>query len=124
MASLVLFVFQVRGFSNKELRESLAHILGLRPDHLPAGRMTYDLRRLRLHGLIERIPSTHRYRLTPLGRRVAIFFNRVYARLLRPTLAAISPHAPPSATTTLGATFRNLDAQIHHVTTALRLAAA
>ena len=31
MASLVLFVFQLRGFSNKDLREPLARLLGLRP---------------------------------------------------------------------------------------------
>ena len=57
--------------------------------------MTYDLRRLRLHGLIERIPRSHRYHLTSLGRRVAILFSRVYARVLRPSLSeAVAPHAP------------------------------
>jgi hypothetical protein len=29
--------------------------------------MTYDLQRLRLHGMIERIPKTHRYRVTQIG---------------------------------------------------------
>ena len=55
--------------------------------------MTYDLRRLRLHGLIERIPKTHRYRLTPVGLRVAIFYTSLYNRLLRTGLAVISPRA-------------------------------
>jgi len=32
---------------------------------------TYDLRRLRRKGLIERLPHSHRYQLTPVGRRVA-----------------------------------------------------
>ena len=32
--------------------------------------MTYDLRRLRLHGLIERVPHSHRYRVTLLGARI------------------------------------------------------
>jgi hypothetical protein len=56
--------------------------------------MTYDLRRLRLHGLIERIPKTHRYRLTSFGLRVALFFSRTYARLLRPGLASLAPETP------------------------------
>ena len=56
--------------------------------------MTYDLRRLRLHGLIERIPSTHRYVLTPDGIRVAVFYNKVHARVLRPLVAA--PDQPPA----------------------------
>lgn len=60
--------------------------------------MSYDLRRLRLHGLIGRIPKTHRYRLTEDGLRVALFFTRVYARVLRPGLARISADAPPGDT--------------------------
>jgi len=57
--------------------------------------MTYDLRRLRLHGLIARIPHTQRYRVTDDGLRTALFFTRVYARILRPGLARIAPDAPP-----------------------------
>ena len=61
--------------------------------------MTYDLRRLRLHGLIERLPGSHRYRVTAEGLRVALFFTRTYARILRPGLARISSAAPPDDTT-------------------------
>jgi hypothetical protein len=53
--------------------------------------MTYQLRRLRLHGLIERLPGSFRYRVTEFGLRVALFFTRVYNRLLRPSLAAAVP---------------------------------
>ena len=57
--------------------------------------MSYDLRRLRLHGLIERIAKTHRYQLTDQGLKIAMFFSRTYARLLRPGLAEITePLAP------------------------------
>jgi hypothetical protein len=34
--------------------------------------MTYDLRRLRLHGLIEPTPETHRYTVTSFGLQVAM----------------------------------------------------
>jgi len=61
--------------------------------------MTYDLRRLRLHGIIERIPHSHRYQLTQAGLRIALFFSRTYARLLRPKLAEIMPPAPPARST-------------------------
>jgi len=46
--------------------------------------MSYDLRRLRLHGLIERIPHSHRYRITQAGAKVAMFYARLYTRALRP----------------------------------------
>jgi hypothetical protein len=52
--------------------------------------MTYDLRRLRLHGLIQRIPKTNRYQITAQGLKVAMFFSRTYTRLLRPGLAEIT----------------------------------
>ena len=56
--------------------------------------MTYDLRRLRLKGLIKRVPKSHRYVLTDLGRRVAIFMSKVYARVVRPVLHRLDPNAP------------------------------
>ena len=51
--------------------------------------MTDDLRRLRLHQLSERVPGTHRYRLTARGLKTALFYPREYARILRPGLALI-----------------------------------
>ncbi len=56
--------------------------------------MSYDLGRLRLNGLIERIEGTNRYRLTSDGQRVAIFYTKLYQRLLRPLLTADTPPAP------------------------------
>ena len=99
MQALLLFVLLPHGFSNRDLREHLAALLGLDPSPLRPGRMTYDLRRLRLHGLIERIPTTHRYRLTEQGLKTAMFYTRTYNRILRPGLAQLSPKAPDTNTT-------------------------
>lgn len=94
--ALVLFSVQAQGFNNAQLRIHLASLLGLDPDHYSPRRMSYDLRRLRLHGLIRRIAKTHRYGLTDQGLRVAMFFNRTYARLLRPGLAQATDPATAS----------------------------
>ena len=56
--------------------------------------MTYDLRRLRLHGLIERIPHTNTYTLTPGGTRVAVFYPKIHNRVLRPLIS--TPDQPPA----------------------------
>jgi len=56
--------------------------------------MSYDLGRLRLNGLIERIEGTNTLLPTPDGQRVAIFYSEIHNRLLRPLLAANAPPAP------------------------------
>src|SRR3989442_1508329 len=111
LSVLVLFSFQLRGFTNREMRALLAQLLGLDPAHYPVGRMTYDLRRLRLHGLIERIPKSHRYDVPPAGLRIALFFSRTYARLLRPKLAELMPAGPPGDSP-LRAAFDRLQTEI------------
>lgn len=110
-AVLVLFVFQTDGFASSQLRAPLAQLLGIDPATITRGRMTYDLRRLRLHGIIERISRTHRYRLTPEGLRIAMFFSRSWARLLRPGLALAVPSAPPDAP--LRRAFDALESHLH-----------
>jgi hypothetical protein len=99
---LVLVLFQVlllfrllpRGFRNQELREHLAPLLGKDPSTCTQGQMTYQLRRLRLHGLIERQPGTHRYQVTDQGLRVSLLFTRTYARVVRPGLGEIIKPLP------------------------------
>jgi hypothetical protein len=90
-SALVSFCFLPAGFCNRDLREQWAPLLGQNSDQLTPGRMTYNLRRLRLHGLIERLPKSHRYRLTDHGLRTALFFTRIYARVLRPGLGSLIP---------------------------------
>ena len=74
----------------------MAPLLGKAPPELSMGQLTYDLRRLRLHGLIERLPKQHRYRVTDTGLRVALFVTRLWARSLRPGLATVMPDIPPN----------------------------
>ena len=88
LCALVVFRLLPRGFTNADLREHVAPLLGLSAEKFSSGRMTYDLRRLRLHGFIERVPESHRYRITEVGMRQAVFLCRAYARLLRPGLGA------------------------------------
>jgi hypothetical protein len=82
------------GFLNKDLRKLLAESLGRPPGTITPGQATYDLRRLREHGLIQRIPRTHRYQVTATGLRHAMFLTRVHDRILRTGLAELSAHTP------------------------------
>lgn len=89
--ALILFRQLAEGFRSADMRHRVAALLGRDPEAISQGAMTYQLRRLRLHGLIERLPNSFRYRVTKLGFRAALFFTRVYNRLLRPGLAAALP---------------------------------
>ena len=73
--------------------------------------MTCDLRRLRLHGFIQRVPRTHRYQVTEFGLRASLFLTRVHARILRPGLSEVMPNAPP-LNSTLQRCFQQLEAEI------------
>ena len=95
--ALVLFRLLPRGFTNRDLRQEVAPLLGLDQASMTQGKMTYDLRRLRLHGLIERVPKSNRYMVTDFGLRASAFLTRAYARLLRPGLAVIGPTDPPAS---------------------------
>ena len=92
LQALILFRQIAQGFRSSDLRHHLAALSGRDPESLSQGAITYQLRRLRLHGLIERLPKSFRYRVTEFGFRTALFFTRVYNRILRPGLAAALPN--------------------------------
>ena len=96
----VLLVFRLlpRGLRSRDLREHLASLLGDDPSQWTQGRLTYQLRRLRLHGLIERAPGSHRYTVTDKGLRVALWFTRCHARLFRPALGELFAQDLPDDT--------------------------
>jgi hypothetical protein len=80
------------GITNKSLR---ALMTGFLASSYSGGQMTYDLRRLRLAGLITRIEHTNRYVLTADGIKFAVFYTKLRNRLLRPLMAADQAQAPP-----------------------------
>jgi hypothetical protein len=107
--ALLMFRLLPRGFSNRELRDHWAALLGKAPQSITPGQMTYHLRRLRLHGLIARVPQSHRYRVTDQGWRTILFCTRCHNRLLRPGLAQLLPEG---VTTPLRRQFDQLDEAI------------
>lgn len=99
MQTLCLFALSPTGFRQRDACGPIAQLLGRSPDQYTASQATYDLRRLRLHGLIERVARTHRYRITSLGARIAMLYVRIYARGIRPAASLpITGTAPGSHT--------------------------
>lgn len=95
MTALLMFRFLPEGFSNRNLRETVARLLVRSVDEITPGQMTYQLRRLRLRALIERIPHTHRYQLTESGLRTGLFYTCTLSQVIRPMYAAIEDPSEP-----------------------------
>jgi hypothetical protein len=96
LAAICAFRLLPNGFTNRDLRNHLAPLLGLDPEDMTSGQITYDLRRLRIHGLIQRIPHSFRYQVTHPGIRQALFLTRLTQRLLIPGLSQLTDPSPPA----------------------------
>ncbi len=92
MSAIVGFCHLAAGFDNKTLTSLMGTLLDTPYSTRQA---TYDLRRLRRKNIIERLPHSNRYQLTPLGRRVAVMFTKAHGRVLTPGLTALDPNLPP-----------------------------
>ncbi len=91
LAAAVGYVHLVAGFDNAALTARVSVLLDA---PYTSRQTTYDLRRLRRKGLIERIPGHRRYHLTELGRAVAVLFTKAYGRVLTPGLTFLDPQLP------------------------------
>jgi hypothetical protein len=110
--ALCIALNAVAGFTNRSLRAQVAGLLGA---PYRSAQMTYDLRRLRRKGLIRRQPRSNTYVLTTDGVRIAVFYTKIYGRVLRPLLAVDHPPAAPD----LRQALRVIDT---HVTTSIERA--
>ena len=107
VGALCLGLHAVTGFTNRSLRAQVAGLLGT--EDYSVNQMGYDLGRLRLNGLIDRLDGSNSYVLTPEGQRIAIFYTRLQDQLLRPLLAADRPPAPAE----LRQALRTIDRHVH-----------
>ena len=61
------------GFTSRDLRHYLAPQLGKTPEDMTGGQISYDLRGLRAHQIIERIPHSRAYQVTKDGLTIALW---------------------------------------------------
>ena len=94
-ASLAAFAHVIGGLTNKSLRAQMTVLW--QPDYSSA-QASYDLRRLRLKGFIDRIERTNTYRVTTHGLRIAAFFTHLAARVIVPALTDLAKLTRPRPT--------------------------
>jgi hypothetical protein len=121
LAAICVFRHLPRGFANRDLRPVMAQLLGVPAETITPGKMTYDLRRLRMHGLTERIPGTFRYQVTDAGITRALFLTRLHDKFLRTGLATLA--GPASSDRSLAAASRAYTAALDDLARQAGLAA-
>lgn len=121
LATLCLFFIPQR-FRNAWLREQMAQLMGMPFEEYTPGKATYDLRRLRLHGLIERLPHSHQYQVTPLGIRVATLFVKLQNRVLRPGLSQLFDGCPKASNRPVARAIKQLDRALEDLILEAKLA--
>jgi hypothetical protein len=105
-------LFTVTDITNKSLRALMTGLLGT---PYSMNQASYDLARLRLNGLITRIPDHNRYTLTTDGTQFAIFYTKVHDRILRPLIATRDQsHAPPELRAALRTIDHAIEQRINH----------
>lgn len=122
LASIATFEHVTKGLTNAGLRRHMADLY--RPDYTTQ-QATYDLRRLRLKRLIERVPGTHTYQVTARGRAIATFLTRLVARVVVPVLSDLDDMARPArrASPPIITAWRAYDRELRHLIKDLAAAA-
>ena len=115
-STLLITLGAVTGITNKSLRAGMTANLAA---PYTTSQASYDLRRLRLKGLIERRPNTNIYDLTRDGRRFALFYTKLHDKILIPLMAADHPPAPHD----LQQALNTIDLHVTNYTTRAQLAA-
>jgi hypothetical protein len=74
-----------RKWTTAQLHEAVLQAYDLKPKAYTLSQLRYDVRKLRLHGLIERVPKSYAYRFTHKGTKLSIllvqFRKRIYGPL-------------------------------------------
>ncbi len=122
LGSIAAFSHVIGGLTNKSLRAQMTAHWWV---EYSSAQASYDLRRLRLKGLIERVEGSNTYRVTPHGLRVSAFFTQLATRVIVPALTDLADLARPSPPSPrpLTAAWRTYERELDNAVRTAQLAA-
>jgi hypothetical protein len=85
---------QLSGWQTAKIQEAILAAFGLSAETYTLTQLRYDMRKLKVHGLLEREGRTYRYRLTDKGVRVAAMFVLFHQRICGPLANSLFHHRP------------------------------
>jgi hypothetical protein len=88
---------QLNGCRSAELHQAVLTTFGLTAEQYTLTQLRYDLRKMKAHGLVERIKQSYLYTLTDKGARVSLMFVLFHQRVCGPLANSLFHHRPHEA---------------------------
>jgi hypothetical protein len=85
---------QLNGWPTVQIGEAVRSAFGLSAKTYTLNQLRYDLRKMKSHGLLERVGQRYAYRLTQKGIRVAALFILFHKRICGPLANSLFHHRP------------------------------
>ena len=73
-----------RKWTTAQLHAAILDAYNVKPKVYTLSQLRYDVRKLRLHGLIERVPKSYAYRFSPKGTKLSILLVQLRKRIYGP----------------------------------------
>ena len=108
----------ITGWRIAQIHPRVLATFGLAPDSYTLTQLRYDLRKLKGHGLLQRVGRTYRYRLTDKGNRVCLLFVLFHQRVCGPLANSLFNRPPDSSlgpATKLEKAYRKADHSLQQV---------
>ena len=85
---------QLNGWRSADIHQAILGTFGLTVSTYNLTQLRYDLRKMKAHGLIDRIGRGYRYRLTDKGTKAALMFILFHKRVCGPLANSLFHHRP------------------------------
>ena len=85
---------QLNGWRSADIHPAILTAFGLSAGAYTLTQLRYDLRKMKAHGLLERIGRSYRYRLTDRGVKAALMFILFHKRVCGPLANSLFHHRP------------------------------
>jgi len=85
---------QLNGWRSADIHQAILTTFGLSASAYTLTQLRYDLRKMKAHGLVERIGRSYLYRLTDKGTKAALMFVLFHKRVCGPLANSLFHHRP------------------------------
>jgi hypothetical protein len=88
---------QLNGWRSADIHQTILTSFALSSDRYTLTQLRYDLRKMTAHGLLERIGTSYRYRLSSRGSKAALMFILFHKRVCGPLANSLFHRRPDEA---------------------------